>query len=370
MPLPVNLLAVGLSHRTAPVEVRERFAIPTPRISGTLDAMVCDGIIREAAILSTCNRVEIYAVCSKPEKARRTILDLLSAHSGMNAVEGKEFYAREWRDGIQHLYEVASGLDSMVVGETEILGQVKEAYRIAHEAHRTGLALNRLFQSAFSVAKEIRSRTRIGMGSVSVGSVAVDLAGQIFGDLAERSVLLVGAGDMGETTARHLQSRGAQSLVVTNRSHERAVALADRMGGRAVEWGRWCEECSRVDIVISSTSAPQLVITREELEPMMKHRNGSPLFLIDIAVPRDIDRAVSQLEGVYLYDIDDLQVIADRNLAMRQQEIAICRQIIRERVDQFQDWFMRRAPQIAMCPTARKLEGWRKAAVEGGTREG
>lgn len=363
MNLPVNLLAVGLSHRTAPVEVRERFAIPETRITGTLDEMVSNGFIREAAILSTCNRVEVYAVCSGMEKARQTILEQLNRNSGMTATVGREFYTREWRDSVQHLYEVCAGLDSMVVGETEILGQVKDAYRIAHGAHRTGLALNRLFQSAFSVAKEIRSRTRIGMGSVSVGSVAVDLAGQIFGDLSERAILLVGAGKMGETTARHLQSRGAKSILVTNRSSERAISLAKSLGGKAILWDRWHEECSRVDIVISSTSAPQWVITREELEPVIRQRKGASLFLIDIAVPRDIERDVGRLEGVYLYDMDDLQVIADRNLAMRQEEIAICRQIIRERVDQFQEWFMARARQIAMCPTARKLEVWRREAM-------
>lgn len=356
----MNILAVGLNHRTAPVEVRERFAIPMEKISSSLNGLVGDGIVREAAILSTCNRVEIYAVCADSVGAQRILFDFLHRHSGIDPSKRKDLYANHFPSSVQHLYEVCSGLDSMVVGETEILGQVKEFYRIAHESHRTGLALNKLFQSAFSVAKDIRSRTRIGMGSVSVGSVAVDLAGQIFGSLADRTVLLIGAGEMSETTAKFLQSRGAKSLVVANRSFDRAQALAGRLGGRAVEWAQWQTECQKADIVISSTAAANTVISREQMEAVMPQRNGTPLFLIDIAVPRDIERDVSSLQGVYLYDIDDLQVIADQNIAMRHKELAVCKQIVREHVDKFESWFNSQNGQIAKCPTARKIEGWRK----------
>jgi glutamyl-tRNA reductase len=226
----MNIIAVGLNHRTAPIEVRERFAISSADIVPSLHGLVGDGVIREVTILSTCNRVEVYVVCTQTKQAVPIIFDLFQRRSGINPVGRSEFYVHEFPSSIQHLYEVCSGLDSMVVGETEILGQVKESYRVAQEAFRTGLGLNKLFQNAFSVAKEIRSRTRIGTGSVSVGSVAVDLAGQIFGDLADRKILLVGAGEMGETTARFLQSRGAKSLMVTNRSHDRA--LDGGSGGR------------------------------------------------------------------------------------------------------------------------------------------
>lgn len=356
----MNIVAIGLNHRTAPVEVRERFAIPEAEIAPRLHSLVGDGTVREAAILSTCNRVEVYAVTGDVKNATRMIFDFLKQRSGLDPAGRNDFYTHEQPLSAQHLYEVCAGLDSMVVGETEILGQVKEAYRIAHGAHRTGLALNRLFQSAFSVAKEIRSRTRIGTGSVSVGSVAVDLAGQIFGDLENCTVLLIGAGEMGETTARSLQSRGAKSLVVANRSPDRARDLAAALGGRAVDWNSWAAECEHADIVVSSTAAPYPVLTREKISDVMQRRNGSPLFLIDIAVPRDIEREVSQLDGIYLYDIDDLQVIADQNLAMRQKEIAVCRQIVREHADRFDAWFCEHAAQIAKCPTARRMEAWRR----------
>lgn len=354
----MNIVTVGLNHRTAPVETRERFAIPSSEIVSSLHLLIGDGIIRETAILSTCNRVEIYAVCARVTDAINAIFNLLKDRSGISSIDRKAFYTHEFPSSIQHLYEVCSGLDSMVIGETEILGQVKESYRLAHEAHRTGLALNKLFQTAFSVAKDTRSHTRIGMGSISVGTVAVDLAGQIFGDLANRTILLVGAGEMGETTARNLKSRGARSLIVSNRSYDRAIKLAESLEGRAVHWEDWYEECERADIVISSTAASQPVITRKKLEPVIRGRAGAPLFLIDIAVPRDIERDVSQLGGVYLYDIDDLQVIADQNLAMRQKEIATCKQIIRGHVDQYESWFLKHATRIAKCPTARKMEKW------------
>ncbi len=357
----MNVLVVGLNHRTAPVEIRERFAISATTIAPVLEELKNE-VLREVVILSTCNRVEIYTVCTHTPDAVERIFLTLEKRFGM-ALDRNHFYVRELGMCIQHLFEVSSGLDSMVVGETEILGQVKEAYRIAHEAHRTGLGLNKLFQNAFAVAKEIRSRTRIGMGSVSVGSVAVDLASQIFGNLESRTILLVGAGEMGEATAKAFHSRGAKSLLVTNRSRERAEKLATPFNGKTVPWETWREECRQVDVVVSSTSAPSYILTREDLVESIPHRNGTPLFLIDIAVPRNIARDVTELEGVYLYDMDDLQLIADHNLAQRQKEITVCKQIVRSHTDKFETWFMQKKPQLAMCPTARKLEGWRKAVA-------
>ncbi|MBI4028046.1 MAG: glutamyl-tRNA reductase [Verrucomicrobia bacterium] len=352
----MNILAVGLNHRTAPVEIRERFAIPAGDISALLDALIGNGIIREAVILSTCNRVEVYAVCPQAAEGIQMIFGALQKRSGLSSVEKSHFYIHEFPASVQHLYCVCSGLDSMVVGETEILGQVKEAYRLAHAARRTGPALNKLFQNAFGVAKATRSQTCVGMGSVSVGSVAADLAGQIFGDLSNRAILLIGAGETSETTARALQERGARSLVVANRSHDRAVALAGSLGGQAARWEEWPLQCEKVDIVISSTAAPNVVVTKCQLEEVMRHRNGAPLFMIDLAVPRDIERDAGGMEGVFLYDIDDLQVIADQNLATRQKEIAICQQIIRERADHYQTWFSANQARIAQCPTARELD--------------
>ena len=354
----MNIVVVGLNHRTAPVEVRELFAIPAGEIAASLSTLVGDGVIRELVILSTCNRVEIYAVCADAVQAERSVRAWLKKRAGANSTGADPFYAHQMPESVRHLYEVCSGLDSMVVGETEILGQVKEAYRVAHESHRTGFALNKVFQNAFSVAKEIRASTRVGMGSVSVGSVAADLAGQIFGDLHHRTVMLVGAGETAETTARAIRSRGSAALMVTNRSYERAAALAAALGGRAVAWEQWPQECVTVDIVISATASPQPIINREILAPVIGRRGGAPLFLVDIAVPRDVERDAGQLSGVYLYDIDDLQVIADQNLAMRQQESAVCKQIIRGHVDQFESWFHAHAVRIAKCPTARQMEKW------------
>jgi glutamyl-tRNA reductase len=335
----VQLGAIGLSHRTAPVELREKFAVPEDQIQNVLKELIDQKLIHQGVLVSTCNRVEIYFTADDFEKASISLINFLKSKTPFKEDVDKIFYKHLHLSSIQHLYEVCCGLDSMVVGETEILGQIKDFYQLAHQSKCTGTILNKLFQSAFAVAKQIRSQTRIGMGSVSVGSVAADLASQIFGDLKNRTVMLVGAGEMSEITAKALQNRGARSLLITNRSFERAAKLAESLQGNAIPWDSWAVECSKVDVVVSSTSSPGFVVTKEKLAPILQNRNGSPLFLIDIAVPRDIERDVNQLEGVYLYDIDDLQVIADQNLAMRQKEIAVCKQIIREHVDKFQNWF-------------------------------
>ena len=233
---------------------------------------------------------------------------------------------------LQHLFKVACGLDSMVLGETEILGQIKKAYALAYRHGHTGARLNKAFQRAFHVAKHIRTETNIQRGSVSVASVAVELAEKIFSSLAAREVLVIGAGETSEKTARALLSRGVRSIVVANRSYDRAVALANEFGGRAVQFDDWAGEFQKIDIAISSTSAPHHILDRAKLEPLMKARQQRPLLLIDIAVPRDIDPEVNFLENVYLYNIDDLQAIADDYLRLRKEEIARCEQIITEKV--------------------------------------
>ena len=351
MQLPLHVVAVGLNHRTAPLEVRERYAIPTDEIAASLSKLAESSDILEAAVLSTCNRVEIYAAGAQAWQTVKAITCFLKQRAGNAAAPESGFYIYEYPASVRHLYEVTSGLDSMVVGETEILGQVKESYRMARETGRTGVILNRLFQTAFSVAKDIRSSTRLGMGSVSVGSVAVDLAAQIFGDLSSCKALLIGAGETSELTARALRSRGVRSLIVTNRSDDHAAAMSKRIEGEFVSWRGFHEICEHVNIVISSTASELPVITREQLRPVVEKRRGRPLFLIDIAVPRDIEREVNQLDGVYLYDIDDLQVIADRNLALRQKEIATCKQIVRDHEDKFMAWFAKRMaglPSVAV----------------------
>lgn len=335
----MNLLVIGLNHRSAPVEVRERLAFARGKLGEAACALLGAAPLHEAAILSTCNRVEVYGLTSRAGEAGPAVRRFLHQHHKLT--ESVDAHLYEHRDGdcIRHLLEVACGLDSMVLGETEILGQVKDAYEAAHRAGATGMALNRLFQKAFAAAKQVRSATGISRGSVSVGSVAVDLAGQIFGNLATRTVMVIGTGEMSEATARALRSRGAGSILVCSRTQERAEELAGQLQGRAISYEQWPTEFPAVDIVVSSTAAPHPIVTKDKLIPLMKLRRQRPLFLIDIAVPRDVERACGELDGVYLYDIDDLQQIVQQNLAARQNEIAACRSMIADHMARLAAWF-------------------------------
>jgi glutamyl-tRNA reductase len=329
----MNVIVIGLSHHSSPVELRERFAFADAKIPGALKSLRESGIANEAVILSTCNRVEIYvATPLEPARAFMQLKQFLVTAHACDAALGDELYTLAEPQSLQHLFKVACGLDSMVLGETEILGQLKKAYDLAFQYKHTGARLNKAFQRAFHVAKHVRTETNIQRGSVSVASVAVELAEKIFNSLADRDVLVIGAGETSEKTARALLSRGARSIIVANRSHDRAVALAGELGGRAVPFDDWAGEFQKIDIAISSTSAPHHILDRAKLEPLMKLRHHRPLLLIDIAVPRDIDPEVNFLENVYLYNIDDLQAIADDYLRLRQEEIARCEQIIAEKV--------------------------------------
>jgi glutamyl-tRNA reductase len=326
------LVLIGLSHRSSPVAVRERFAFAEDRLPAALQSLRDSGVADEAVILSTCNRVEIYATTQlEATRAFAALREfLLTTHDYRDPLTD-EIYSLSEPQSLHHLFKVACGLDSMVLGETEILGQLKKAYDLALQSGHTGARLNKAFQRAFNVAKHIRTQTNIQRGSVSVGSVAVELAQKIFSHLGDREVLVVGAGDTSEKTARALISRGAKSVVVTNRSHDKAVALAAELGGRAVPFEDWGGEFERVDIVVSSTSAPHYILDRVKLEPLMKLRRHRPLLLIDLAVPRDIEPEVNFLDDVYLYNIDDLQAIANDYLKQREAEIAHCMEIIREK---------------------------------------
>jgi glutamyl-tRNA reductase len=328
----VSIIVIGLSHRSSPVSVRERFAFPESAVPQVLKKLRADGIATEAVILSTCNRVEIYAATQLSQmEAICALRQFLVDHHKYDGALTTEIYAHGQPHSVEHLFKVACGLDSMVLGETEILGQLKKAYQMALESNATGARLNKAFQKAFNVAKHVRTHTNIQRGSISVASVAVELAEKIFSSLAERQVMIIGAGDTGEKTARALLSRGAHSIIVSNRSHERAVALAQEFNGRAVHFDNWANEFANVDIIISSTAAPHTILNRAKLEPLMKLRKNRSLLLIDIAVPRDIDPDVNFLENVFLYNVDDLQSIASDYLKQRQEEIARCELIIRER---------------------------------------
>lgn len=330
----MSVVVVGLSHRTSPVELRERFAFAEGRIPEALQQLRTRGLADEAVILSTCNRVELYtATPLDPDQAFAALRAFLTTtHNYTGPIGEGQLYTLPEPHSVQHLFKVACGLDSMVLGETEILGQLKKAYELALQSGFTGARLNKAFQRAFNVAKQVRTETNIQRGSISVASAAVELAEKIFSTLQGHDVMVIGAGDTSEKTARALLSRGAQSIVVANRSLDRAQALAQDLGGRAVPFDDWAREFEKIDIAISSTSAPHYVLDRPTLEPLMKRRRQRPLLLIDIAVPRDIDPAVNELENVYLYNVDDLQSIANDYLKQRQEEIARCEAIINEKV--------------------------------------
>ena len=330
----MNLFCVGISHHTANVETRERYAARPVIDSALLEENRC----AEAILLTTCNRVEVYAASVSPV-ATETIARYLARDA--ERCEGDIFYRHEGEECVQHLFRVASGLDSMVVGETEILGQAKKAYATARESGSAGPYLHRLFQRAFRVAKHVRSFTEITRGAVSVGSVAVDLAQKIFGELRGRKVLILGAGETSERTARALVSRGVSDLRLTNRSDERASNLAQLVGALAIPFEQWLEQCREIDILISSTSADEPLLTRAKLAPILRERPDRPFFIIDIAVPRDVAPEVNELEGVYLYDIDSLQSIAQQSLALRRQQVAAAEEIIADHVADFCDRVLR-----------------------------
>jgi len=330
----MSVVVIGLSHRSAPVELRERFAFAESKIPDALKQLRDSGLVTEGVVLSTCNRVEIYAATAlaPDDQFFARVKKFLIAHHAYDGELGDELYTFAEPHSLHHLFKVASGLDSMVIGETEIFGQLKQAYELAFTHKFTGARLNKAFQRAFNVAKHIRTETNIQRGSVSVMSAAVELAEKIFTSLAEHEVLVIGAGETSEKTARALLSRGARGVVVTNRSPERAVALAAELGARTVPFEQWPDEFEKIDIAVSSTAAPHHILDRAKLEPLMKRRKHRPLLLIDIAVPRDIDPAVSELDNVYLYNVDDLKAIADEYLKLRHEELGRCNQIIAEKV--------------------------------------
>ena len=342
----MEILCIGLSHHTAPVELREKFAIPDGDLAAAAVQLGKTPGLSEAVIVSTCNRVEFYVAAEHAAAGLDAVRDFVKAR--VAAPEGDAFFRHTTANSIRHLFRVVSGLDSMVLGETEILGQVKKAYQAAQTGGSTSRHLNKLFQRAFNVAKEVRTNTNITRGSVSVGSVAVELAEKIFGKLAQCRVMILGAGEMSELTAGALQARGVKTIFVANRSFDRAAALAEKMGGKAVHFDEWQREFHDVDILIGSTAAPHPVLTAAQLAPIMRQRRDRPLFCIDLAVPRDIEAAVNDIEGVYLYDIDSLQAIAEHSMNNRRSELAVCEQMIERHVTEFSEWLAGGWPQAAV----------------------
>jgi glutamyl-tRNA reductase len=328
----MNLFCIGLSHHTANVATREQFAG-----NATAESIVSQAGCAEALLLTTCNRVEIYAVSDKWISTDEIACCLMPKTNRNHHNYAPPFYRYEDDKCVQHLFRVASGLDSMVVGESEIFGQAKKAYESARTSGAVGPYLHRLFQRAFRVAKQVRTHTEIARGAVSVGSVAVELAQRIFGKLSDCKVLVLGAGETSERTARALVSRGVTDLRVSNRSFERACALVQELGGGAVPFDDWATQCREIDILLTSTASEMPLLTPDILAPMLRERVDRPLFIIDIAVPRDVDPGVNEMEGVYLYDIDSIRSVAEQSLALRRQQVAAAEAIIADHVVEFVD---------------------------------
>lgn len=330
----MNFHLIGVNHKTAPVEVREQLAVPDTKLPETLQRLLAIADVREGMILSTCNRVEVLAHTANGSADLRCFL---REHFRLRpTLYEPHLYEYRGRDAVRHIFRVAASLDSMVVGEPQILGQVKEAYAIALASGSIQSYLDLLLTRAFAVAKRVRTETAVGSSSISIASVAVDLASKIFGSLEGKQVCLVGAGKMSEIAARHLLARGAGPIFVANRTYDRAEMLAERFGGRAIRFDHLYEHCEQADIVITSTGSPVNIFRREHGERFLGRRRNRPMFFIDIAVPRDVDPEMNKLDGIFVYDIDDLQDAVASNAAARSKEAARAETIIDDEVERFQ----------------------------------
>lgn len=346
----MNLHTVGLNHDSAPVEIREKLAFSASSVPIALSSFVQTFPTSEAVILSTCNRVEIYATSSDNSLNKETLLDFLSAfHDLPKEKFADHMYHYQDMDAVRHLFFVSSSLDSLVRGETQILSQVKEAYMTATSAETTGSILNQLFQRSLNVAKEVHTKTSIGKGKVSVSSVAVDLAIKIFKDFSDKTLFIIGAGEMCELVLKNLVERGAKTAIVANRNYDKAKTLAEQYDGKAINYENLQDYLPQADIIISSTAATHYVIHTEHIKNAIKVRRGNPMLLIDIAVPRDINPEIAKIDNVYLYNIDDLQTVVSSNIDDRESELGKCQAIINKEVDKFMAWFeeLKIGPAIA-----------------------
>jgi len=335
----MRICHIGLNHKTAPVELRERLAVPEADIPSILQAQITHHAIREVALLSTCNRVEMTVVTHDPDAAIAIVHEWFAEKAGMELeVVCEHLYSYTTDEAVSHLFAVASGLDSLVLGEPQILGQVKASYEQALASGTAGHILHRLYQSTFAAAKRARSETAIGKQAVNISSCAVELAKRIFGDLSGKTVLLIGAGEMAELAARHLRGNGCTNILVANRTLERARKLAMEFDGHALTLEQLPEYLDAADIIISSTGANTYVLLPEPVHQAMDKRGGQPVFLVDIAVPRDIDPRISEIDGAYLYDIDDLQQVVQGNREQREREAAAARALLAEEEVTFLSW--------------------------------
>ena len=357
-----SLFVTGMSHRTAPLEVREQLALEEDKVRQILGDLSGRGLLTEVMILSTCNRVEVYGVAEVPGEARSAAFSLLGAQRGLRLPDLEALlYTKTEEDAVLHVFRVAASLDSMVLGEPQILGQVKDAFALAQSSSTVGPLLHTLMTQAFNVAKKVRTETEIGRLAVSVSFAAVELARKIFGSLEGKSVLLVGAGEMGELAARHLVDQGSLPVYVTNRTRSRAEELARALAGTAVPFDQLDASMESVDIVITSTAAPEPIIRAAEVQRAMHARRSRPLFFIDIAVPRNVEAAVNGLPNVFCYDVDDLRGVVESNLRERQREAQRAEALVQREVERFAE----RLKDLEVVPTIvslrEKLEAVRRA---------
>lgn len=361
----MNLLVVGLNHKSSPIEIREKLSFPAETLESSLKTLIASYSINEAVILSTCNRVEVVAVAEDLDKGVWEVKRFLADSRGLDLeVLDEHLYVWRGEEAVKHLFRVASSLDSMVMGEPQILGQVKDAYSVAVHHNTAGVIINKLYHKAFSVAKRIRSETKIGASAVSISYAAVELARKIFRDLTGKSAMLMGAGEMAELAARHLLNSGVHDIMVTNRTFENAVTLAKEFSGTPIMFREFTHHLKDVDIVIASTGAAKFIIKAEDVKLAMKERRHKPMFFIDISVPRNIDPDVNNVDGAYVYDIDDLQGVVESNLHERQKEADEAEEIVVEEIGNFYKWVKSLDVVPTIVALRKNVDGIRKAELE------
>jgi glutamyl-tRNA reductase len=357
----MELLGLGVSHKTAPVAVRERLAFSDAEARRFLEQLVAEDA-QEAVVISTCNRTELYVVASDPVQAESAVLSALARRAGIRPTELAEvMYFPRNCDAARQLYRVASGLESMIVGEAEVQGQVRRAYEAALAADTTGPLTNRLFTAALQTGRRVRSETKIGAGRTSVSTVAVDLVKDVVGHLAEREVVIIGAGETSELTAQALATEGVATIFVANRHADRARSLAERFGGTVLSLDHLPRQLETADIVVASTSSPHAILTADALAEVARARAGRPIVLIDLAVPRDIDPECAELPGVSVYDMDDLQAVVARNLEVRSEEALLAEQVVEDEIQRFAKWL----GQLDVVPTVAALRRHSEDIVDG-----
>jgi glutamyl-tRNA reductase len=373
----MNIVVVGLSHKTASVDIREKVAFAPNQMEKPLQELLTIPDITEGVIVSTCNRVEIYAssrdIAGGMARLKRFLADY---HNLPLETLEPHLYALHGEAAIRHVFRVASSLDSMVVGEPQILGQIKTSYGYAAEYKSSGIILNRFLHKAFSVAKRVRTETKIASSAVSVAFAAVELAKKIFGDLTDKTVMLIGAGEMCELAAKHFLNSGVRGVMVTNRTYERAVNLAEEFDGKAVNFDELFDHLHKADIILSSTGAPHFIIGQKDIDEVIRRRKLKPMFFIDIAVPRDIDPKVNDVDNVYLYTVDDLNGIVQSNLEQRSKEAQKAEEIVNQEIGQFFKWLSSldvtptivalrsRFEEIRQAELAKTATGWKDLAPE------